>query len=83
MNQEIASRLTKAAEVWGVEVTRTEILDVLVDEATKTSQRLQLNADRERRAAIARKMHPPNENQECKRLKKLFKPSYAHVHLQK
>ena len=50
MNQEIASRLTKAAEVWGVEVTRTEILDVLVDEATKTSQRLQLNADRERRA---------------------------------
>ena len=53
MNQEIASRLTKAAEVWGVEVTRTEILDVLVDEATKTSQRLQLNADRERRAAIA------------------------------
>jgi regulator of protease activity HflC (stomatin/prohibitin superfamily) len=53
MNQEIASRLTNAAEVWGVEVTRTEILDVLVDEATKTSQRLQLNADRERRAAIA------------------------------
>ena len=53
MNQEIASSLTKAAEVWGVEVTRTEILDVLVDEATKTSQRLQLNADRERRAAIA------------------------------
>jgi len=53
MNQEIASRLTKAAEVWGVEVTRTEILDVLVDEATKTSQRLQLNADRERRATIA------------------------------
>ena len=53
MNQEIASRLTKAAEVWGVEVPRTEILDVLVDEATKTSQRLQLNADRERRAAIA------------------------------
>ena len=30
MNQEIAARLTKAAEVWGVEVTRTEILDVLV-----------------------------------------------------
>jgi len=30
MNQEIATRLSKAAEVWGVEVTRTEILDVLV-----------------------------------------------------
>ena len=53
MNQEIAERLTQAAEVWGVEVTRTEILDVLVDEQTKDSQRQQLNAERERRAAIA------------------------------
>ena len=54
MNQEIATRLSKAAEVWGVEVTRTEILDVLVDEKTKESQRQQLNAERERRATIAR-----------------------------
>ena len=54
MNQEIAARLTKAAEVWGVEVTRTEILDVLVDEKTKVSQRQQLNAERERRATIAK-----------------------------
>ena len=54
MNQEIAERLTQAAEVWGVEVTRTEILDVLVDDQTKDSQRQQLNAERERRAAIAK-----------------------------
>ena len=54
MNQESAARLTKAAEVWGVEVTRTEILDVLVDEKTKESQRQQLNAERERRATIAK-----------------------------
>ena len=54
MNQEIAARLTKAAEVWGVEVTRTEILGVLVDEKTKESQRQQLNAERERRATIAK-----------------------------
>ena len=54
MNQEIAARLTKAAEVWGVEVTRTEILDVLVDEKTKESQSQQLNAERERRATIAK-----------------------------
>ena len=54
MNQEIAARLTKAAEVWGIEVTRTEILDVLVDEKTKESQRQQLNAERERRATIAK-----------------------------
>ena len=54
MNQEIANRLSKAAEVWGVEVTRSEILDVLVDEKTKESQRKQLDAERERRAVIAR-----------------------------
>ena len=53
MNSEIKDRLVKAAEIWGVEVTRTEILDVLVDEQTKESQRQQLNAERERRATIA------------------------------
>ena len=53
MNSEIKDRLVKAAEIWGVEVTRTEILDVLVDELTKESQRQQLNAERERRATIA------------------------------
>ena len=53
MNQEIAARLSKAAEVWGVEGTKAEILEVLVDEKTKESQRQQLNAERERRAKIA------------------------------
>lgn len=53
MNNEIRDRLGKAEEIWGVEVTRTEILDVLVDEQTKISQRQQLNAERERRATIA------------------------------
>jgi len=54
MNQEIKERLGLASEVWGVEVTRTEILDVIVDEKTKESQRQQLNAERERRAVIAK-----------------------------
>lgn len=53
MNLEIRDRLVKAAEIWGVQVTRTEILDVLVDNQTKDSQRQQLNAERERRATIA------------------------------
>ena len=53
MNQEIATKLTEAAEVWGVEITRTEITDVIIDEQTKDAQRQQLNAERERRAAIA------------------------------
>ncbi len=38
--------------MWGVEVTRTEILDVEVDEATKTAMQKQLNAERERRATV-------------------------------
>ena len=53
MNEEIASNLHNAAEVWGIEVTRTEITDVVVDEATKEAQRQQLNAERKRRATIA------------------------------
>ena len=35
MNAEIAQNLGKAAEVWGIEITRTEITDVIIDEATK------------------------------------------------
>ena len=53
MNQEIAQNLHSAAEVWGIEITRTEITDVIVDEATKEAQRQQLNAERKRRATIA------------------------------
>ena len=53
MNQEIASEMQEAAEIWGIEITRTEITDVEIDEKTKEAQRQQLNAERERRAAIA------------------------------
>lgn len=54
LNEEIAKNLSKAADVWGVEVTRTEITNVELDEQTRTAQRLQLNADRERRAVVAK-----------------------------
>tara|TARA_B100000315_G_C14567351_1_gene583654 strand:- start:849 stop:1841 length:993 start_codon:yes stop_codon:yes gene_type:complete len=54
MNQEIAKNLQEAAEVWGIEITRTEIVDIEIDDQTKDAQRQQLNAERERRAAIAR-----------------------------
>ena len=53
MHVEIAHNLHSAAEVWGIEITRTEITDVIVDEATKEAQRQQLNAERKRRATIA------------------------------
>lgn len=54
MNQEIASNLQNAAQIWGLEITRTEILDVIIDEETKSAQRQQLNAERERRAIVAK-----------------------------
>lgn len=53
MSVEIATNLHVAAEVWGIEVTRTEVIDVIVDEVTKEAQRQQLNAERQRRAAVA------------------------------
>ena len=54
MNHEISQNLQQAADVWGIDVTRTEIIDVIIDEETQAAQRQQLNAERERRAVIAR-----------------------------
>ena len=54
MSDETATNLQSAAEVWGLEITRTEIVDVVVDEQTKAAQRQQLNAERERRALVAK-----------------------------
>lgn len=54
MNSEIAHNLKEAAIVWGIDITRTEITDVIIDDQTKEAQRQQLNAERERRAVIAR-----------------------------
>ena len=53
MGRAIKKELLEATEVWGVEVTRAEIVDVELDEQTKDAQRQQLNAERERRANIA------------------------------
>jgi regulator of protease activity HflC (stomatin/prohibitin superfamily) len=53
MGDEVLRNLQEAAEVWGIEITRSEITDVRVDERTKDAQRQQLNAEREKRAAIA------------------------------
>ena len=53
MNQEIETNLREAAKIWGIEITRTEILNIDIDEQTKDAQRQQLNAERQRRAAVA------------------------------
>ncbi|MBW7920513.1 MAG: SPFH/Band 7/PHB domain protein [Rubellimicrobium sp.] len=49
-----AIRLQLADQVddWGIEVTRTEILDVNLDEATRAAMLQQLNAERARRAQV-------------------------------
>jgi len=54
MSDEILQKLDKVADEWGVDITRTEITDVVVDEITKKAQRQQLNAERDRRATVAK-----------------------------
>jgi len=41
-----------AVDNWGIEVTRAEVLDVNLDEATRAAMLQQLNAERARRAAV-------------------------------
>ncbi|QPC42603.1 SPFH/Band 7/PHB domain protein [Kaustia mangrovi] len=48
----IKSSLVDAVEDWGIEVTRTEILDVNLDAATREAMLQQLNAERARRAQV-------------------------------
>ncbi|NNE79973.1 MAG: SPFH/Band 7/PHB domain protein [Silicimonas sp.] len=50
----IKESVEDAVENWGIEVTRAEILDVNLDQATRDAMLQQLNAERERRAAVTR-----------------------------
>ena len=54
MNEEIAKAMDETAKEWGIQITHTEITDVVVVEETKNAQRQQLVADRERRATFQR-----------------------------
>ena len=49
---EIRNQLADQVDDWGIEVTRTEILDVNLDEATRAAMLQQLNAERARRAQV-------------------------------
>jgi len=53
-NQNIEHALSETCAIWGIEITRTEILDVRVDDSTSRAIQLQLNAERERRAAVTK-----------------------------
>ncbi len=48
----IKESVEDAVEAWGIEVTRAEILDVNLDEATREAMLQQLNAERARRARV-------------------------------
>ncbi|MFB2531707.1 SPFH domain-containing protein [Paracoccus sp. p4-l81] len=48
----IRDQLANVVDDWGIEVTRAEILDVNLDEATRAAMLQQLNAERARRAQV-------------------------------
>ena len=48
----IKELVADAVDDWGIEVTRAEILDVNLDQATRDAMLQQLNAERARRAAV-------------------------------
>lgn len=48
----IKDALANVVDDWGIEVTRVEILDVNLDEATRSAMLQQLNAERARRAQV-------------------------------
>ena len=48
----IKGNVEDAVDDWGIEVTRAEILDVNLDQATRDAMLQQLNAERERRAVV-------------------------------
>lgn len=49
---QIKQQVADAVDAWGIEVTRAEILDVNLDQATRDAMLQQLNAERARRAAV-------------------------------
>jgi regulator of protease activity HflC (stomatin/prohibitin superfamily) len=52
LSDEIEAELTPICAEWGIVLSRVEIVDVEVDEATKAAMQLQLNAERTRRAQV-------------------------------
>ena len=50
--ERVREQVTVMVDDWGVEVTRAEILDVNLDEATRAAMLQQLNAERARRAQV-------------------------------
>jgi regulator of protease activity HflC (stomatin/prohibitin superfamily) len=54
LNAAIKVQLADATDDWGIEVTRAEVLDINLDAQTRDAMLQQLNAERARRAAVAK-----------------------------
>ena len=54
LNALLKEQLADATDDWGIVVTRAEVLDVNLDEGTRKAMMQQINAERERRAAVTR-----------------------------
>jgi len=52
LTQRIGAAIADVVDDWGIVVTRAELLDVNLDEATRAAMLQQLNAERARRAAV-------------------------------
>lgn len=52
LTTKIREAIADVVDDWGIEVTRAELLDVNLDEATRTAMLQQLNAERARRAQV-------------------------------
>lgn len=52
LTERIREAIKDVVDDWGIEVTRAELLDVNLDEATRTAMLQQLNAERARRALV-------------------------------
>ena len=50
--ERVKASVAEVVDDWGIEVTRAEILDVNLDEATRAAMLQQLNAERARRAQV-------------------------------
>ena len=50
--ERVREQVTNMVDDWGIEVTRAEILDVNLDDATRAAMLQQLNAERARRAQV-------------------------------
>jgi regulator of protease activity HflC (stomatin/prohibitin superfamily) len=50
--EEINNELQQVADEWGIKLTRVEVTEVEVDDATKDAMQIQLNAERKRRGAV-------------------------------